>query len=202
MLSGENRRRASGTGRAHRLSIRSTPEIRYGSNGFRALTCVEVPLRPHSIFTPEARPTPCGECFLWRQEEAERSTALLLEARGKQSTAHSRQQDQKTTISARDSVRCGVQPGRHTAFGMTAGGSEASTMAHCALGQGHGPVLPDLGVPEQKEIETRPQRNCTGAEDSLHQPAREGLYCRGRRVLRKQIQTVPCRPHQGLFRGA
>jgi len=40
-----NRRRASGTGHAHRLSIRSTPEIRYGSNGFRALTCVEVPLR-------------------------------------------------------------------------------------------------------------------------------------------------------------
>ena len=57
-------------------------------------------------------------------------------------------------------------------------------------------------VIRQKEIETRPQRNCTGAEDSLHQPAREGLYCRGRRVLRKQIQTVPCRPHQGLFRGA
>jgi hypothetical protein len=40
-----NRRRAGGTGRAHRLTIRSTPEIRYGSNGFRALTCVEVPLR-------------------------------------------------------------------------------------------------------------------------------------------------------------
>jgi hypothetical protein len=39
------KRRASGTGHAHRLSIRSTPEIRYGSNGFRALTCVEVPLR-------------------------------------------------------------------------------------------------------------------------------------------------------------
>src|SRR5437016_6964138 len=60
MLSGENRRRASGTGRAHRLSIRSTPEIRYGSNGFRTLTCVEVPLRSHSILSADTRPKFCA----------------------------------------------------------------------------------------------------------------------------------------------
>jgi chlorophyllase-like protein len=42
-------RDTSGTGRAHKLAIRSTPEIRYGSNGFRALTCFEVPLHPHCI---------------------------------------------------------------------------------------------------------------------------------------------------------
>src|SRR3974377_1534907 len=35
---------ADGTGRAHKLTIRSTPEIRYGSNGFRVLTCLEAPL--------------------------------------------------------------------------------------------------------------------------------------------------------------
>src|SRR5258705_12937456 len=36
---------ADGTGRAHKPTIRSTPEIRYGSNGVRNHTCFEVPLR-------------------------------------------------------------------------------------------------------------------------------------------------------------
>jgi len=42
---------ADGTGRAHKLTIRSTPEIRYGSNGFRVLTCFEVPL--HEVLSSE-----------------------------------------------------------------------------------------------------------------------------------------------------
>src|SRR5439155_22423509 len=44
-----SKRRANGTGRAHRLSVRSTPEIHYGSNGFRTLTCFEVPLQLNCI---------------------------------------------------------------------------------------------------------------------------------------------------------
>lgn len=35
----------NGTGRAHKLALHSTPEIHYGSNGFRFLTCFEVPLQ-------------------------------------------------------------------------------------------------------------------------------------------------------------
>jgi hypothetical protein len=36
------------------LTIRSTPEIRYGSNGFRIHTCFEVPLQ--CILSPERGP--------------------------------------------------------------------------------------------------------------------------------------------------
>ena len=36
---------ANGTGRAHKLAMRSTPEIHYGSNGVRFYTCFEVPLQ-------------------------------------------------------------------------------------------------------------------------------------------------------------
>src|SRR5690348_14126353 len=50
-------RRASGTGRAHRLSVRSTPEIHYGSNGFRSDTCFEVPLRLHCSLAASLRQT-------------------------------------------------------------------------------------------------------------------------------------------------
>ena len=49
-------RLANGTGRAHGLSIRGTPEIRYGSNGFRVLTCFEVSLHPHC--SPPPLPLP------------------------------------------------------------------------------------------------------------------------------------------------
>jgi len=47
---------ADGTGRAHKLAIRSTPEIRYGSNGVRNHTCLEVPLR-HLLSSPEQVPS-------------------------------------------------------------------------------------------------------------------------------------------------
>src|ERR1700686_3592548 len=43
-------------GRAHKLAIRSTPEIRYGSNGVRNHTCLEVPLR-HLLSSPEQVPS-------------------------------------------------------------------------------------------------------------------------------------------------
>src|SRR5439155_7727449 len=52
-----SKRRANGTGRAHRLSVRSTPEIHYGSNGFRTLTCFEVPLHPNCIPSAPRRQT-------------------------------------------------------------------------------------------------------------------------------------------------
>src|SRR5205823_4184998 len=78
MLSGENRRRASGTGRAHRLSIRSTPEIRYGSNGFRTLTCVEVPLRSHSILSADTRPKFCAALVPSSPNQERPSLTFLL----------------------------------------------------------------------------------------------------------------------------
>jgi len=49
-------RRANGTGRAHRLSVRSTPEIHYGSNGFRTLTCFEEPLHLNCILSAPLPP--------------------------------------------------------------------------------------------------------------------------------------------------
>ncbi len=55
-------RPAGGTGRAHRLSIRSTPEIRYGSNGFRYRTCFEEPLHAHCISRAEAASNFCNGC--------------------------------------------------------------------------------------------------------------------------------------------
>src|SRR5437667_2221183 len=48
---------ANGTGRAHRLTSRSTPEIHYGSKDGRSLTCFEVPLREDCSAAKETRPS-------------------------------------------------------------------------------------------------------------------------------------------------
>ena len=58
---------ANGTGRAHKLAIHSTPEIHYGSNGFRFYTCFEVPL--HRYYPTCGRRRPIAS--VWPDIESE-----------------------------------------------------------------------------------------------------------------------------------